>query len=78
VRLGGLIQLKISTGTRTRNLPACSIVPQSTTLPRAPSLIKRDIPEMEMKNKTFNGKLFSLLVIFFHLFSNLYRINTIM
>jgi hypothetical protein len=38
VRLEGLGQLKISTssGTRTGDLPACSIVPQPTTLPRAP------------------------------------------
>jgi hypothetical protein len=39
VRLKGLGQLrKIITlfGNRTRDLPACSIVPQLTTLPRAP------------------------------------------
>jgi hypothetical protein len=38
VRLEGLGNLKKIhlIGTRTRNLPACSIVPQSTTLPRAP------------------------------------------
>jgi hypothetical protein len=38
VRLEGLDQLKIVhlIGTRTRDLPACSIVPQPTTLPRAP------------------------------------------
>jgi hypothetical protein len=37
VRLEGLGQLKKIhlIGTRTRNLPACSIVPQPTTLPRA-------------------------------------------
>jgi hypothetical protein len=36
----GLGQLKISTsfGTRNGDLPACSIVPQSTTLPHAPAL----------------------------------------
>jgi hypothetical protein len=39
VRLGGLGQLKNHdlTGNRTRDLPDCSIVPQPTTLPRAPS-----------------------------------------
>jgi hypothetical protein len=38
VRLEGLGKLKKSTssGTRTDDLPACSIVPQPTTLPRAP------------------------------------------
>jgi hypothetical protein len=38
VRLEGLGQLKKSTssGTRTGDLPACIIVPQPTTLPRAP------------------------------------------
>jgi hypothetical protein len=38
VRLEELGQLKKShlIGTRTRDLPACSIVPQPTTLPRAP------------------------------------------
>jgi hypothetical protein len=38
VRLEGLRKLKIIhlNGTRTRDLPACSIVPQPTTLPRTP------------------------------------------
>jgi hypothetical protein len=38
MRLEGLGQLKKSNdiGNRTRHLPACNIVPQSTTLPRAP------------------------------------------
>jgi hypothetical protein len=36
VGLEGLDQLKNSIGNRSRDLPACSIVPQSTTLPRAP------------------------------------------
>jgi hypothetical protein len=38
VRLEGLGKFKKSTssGTRTGDLPACSIVPQPTTLPRAP------------------------------------------
>jgi hypothetical protein len=38
VRLEGLGQFKEIhlIGTRTRDLPACSIVPQPTTLPRAP------------------------------------------
>jgi hypothetical protein len=41
VRLEGLRQLKKSTssGPRTGDLPACSIVPQPTTLPRAPGFI---------------------------------------
>jgi hypothetical protein len=41
VRLVGLGQLKknTSSGTRTGKLPACSIVPQPTTLPRAPCFI---------------------------------------
>jgi hypothetical protein len=41
VRLEGLGQLKKYNdfmGSRTRDLPVCSIVPQSTTLPRAPNL----------------------------------------
>jgi hypothetical protein len=40
VRLEGLRQLKkfnYLIGNRTRDLPACSIVPQPTTLPRAPA-----------------------------------------
>jgi hypothetical protein len=38
VRLEGLGKLKKFTlsGTRTGDLPACSVVPQPTTLPRAP------------------------------------------
>jgi hypothetical protein len=39
VRLERLDKLKTSNGliwNRTRNFPACSIVPQSTTLPRSP------------------------------------------
>jgi hypothetical protein len=49
VRLEGLGQLKKIhlIGTRTHDLPACSIVPQPTTLPRAPQIygkiIKLDI-----------------------------------
>jgi hypothetical protein len=40
VRLEGLGQLKKihPIGTRTRDFPACSVVPQPTTLPRAPTL----------------------------------------
>jgi hypothetical protein len=40
VRLEGLGELKISNdlvGNQTRELPACSTVPEPTTLPRAPS-----------------------------------------
>jgi hypothetical protein len=43
VRLEGLGKLKTkstSFGTRTGDLPACSIVPQPTTLPRAPLPLK--------------------------------------
>jgi hypothetical protein len=36
-------------GNRTRDLPACSTVPQSTTLPRAP------IDIVKKKNKRNNG-----------------------
>jgi hypothetical protein len=41
VRLEGLGQLQNVhlIGTRSRDLPACSIVPQQTTLPRAPSIM---------------------------------------
>jgi hypothetical protein len=41
VQLEGFGKLKKSTssGTRTGNLPACSVVPQPTTLPRAPTYI---------------------------------------
>jgi hypothetical protein len=41
VRLEGLGELKnpmAPIGNRTRDLPICSIVPQPTTLPRAPGL----------------------------------------
>jgi hypothetical protein len=49
VRLEGLGQLKKSTssGTWTGDLPACSIVPQPTTLPRAPLE-----PELVTKKRT--------------------------
>jgi hypothetical protein len=36
--LGQLKKTKYLIGNRTHDLPACSIVPQSTTLPRAPTL----------------------------------------
>jgi hypothetical protein len=41
MRLGGLGKLKKSTssGSRTGDLPACSIVPKPTTLPRAPVVV---------------------------------------
>jgi hypothetical protein len=42
MRLEGLGQLKNSsdlTGKGTRDLPACSIMPESTTLPRAPAVL---------------------------------------
>jgi hypothetical protein len=51
VRLEGLDQLKKSSdpiGNRTRDLQACSIVPQPTTLPRAPlrkSLLLKSLKE---------------------------------
>jgi hypothetical protein len=43
VRLKGLGQLKnpvTSSGTKLRDLPACSIAPQPTTLPRAPFVVR--------------------------------------
>jgi hypothetical protein len=46
VRLEGLGQLKKSNdliGYRTRDLQACSIVPQPTTLPRAPPTVRLKI-----------------------------------
>jgi hypothetical protein len=44
VRLEGLGQLKKSTtlGLEPRDLPACSIAPQPTTLPRAPGSNRRE------------------------------------
>jgi hypothetical protein len=46
VRLEGLGKMKKSTSSRTRSgdLPACSIVPQPTTIPRAP------LPEVSEEN----------------------------
>jgi hypothetical protein len=45
-------------GNRTRELPACSIVPQSTTLPRAPGVevnIKKLMPvQVPQYNETQN------------------------
>jgi hypothetical protein len=44
VRLKGLVKLKKNhdlIGPRTRDLPACSIVPQPITLPRAPKQYMR-------------------------------------
>jgi hypothetical protein len=56
VRLEGLDQLKKFhlIGTRTRDLPACSIVPEQTTLSRAPKsvvpmLFYSEAPLMLMK-----------------------------
>jgi hypothetical protein len=49
MRLEGLGKLKTIhlIGTRSRDLPVCSIVPQPTTLPRAPTKTGRlKIPEM--------------------------------
>jgi hypothetical protein len=46
VRLGGLGRLKKSSaliGNPPRDLPACSIVPEPTTLPRAPLLLGRNV-----------------------------------
>jgi hypothetical protein len=50
LRLEGLGQLKIIhlTGTRTRDLPTCSIVPQPSTLPRAP-IRKQWLKEIESR-----------------------------
>jgi hypothetical protein len=55
VRLEGFGQLKKSNyliGTRTRDLPACTIVPQPTTLPRAPNQIHIHV---EIKIATTSG-----------------------
>jgi hypothetical protein len=52
VRLEGLSQLKKSNnliGIRTRDLPACSIVPQPSTLPRAQIDTSRMINPRGMK-----------------------------
>jgi hypothetical protein len=59
VRLEGLGQLKKKIhliGTRTRDLPACSIVPEPTTLPRAPQLYlyKIEINEMTTVRNIFD------------------------
>jgi hypothetical protein len=49
VQLEGLGKLKIHLiGTRTCDLPACSIVPQPTTLPRAPLPIITDKKMLEV------------------------------
>jgi hypothetical protein len=52
VRLEGLVKLKEVhlIGARTRDLPDCSIVPQPTTLPRAPafSLLYRKMFQIEV------------------------------
>jgi hypothetical protein len=58
VRLEGLGQLKKSTssGTRTGDFPACSIVPQPTTLSRAP--MKQMFLKIFMfENKTLEWKI---------------------
>jgi hypothetical protein len=55
VRLEGLGKLKKSTSSRTRTgeFPACSVVPQPTTLPRAP----KDVGvEEKGKYKTGRGR----------------------
>jgi hypothetical protein len=50
VRLEGLGQLKkiLLIGTRARDLPACSIVPQPTTLPRAPTYLQAKEKSIEV------------------------------
>jgi hypothetical protein len=57
VRLEGLSKLKKSTlsGTRTGDLPACSIVPQPTTLLRAPIQTKVGINKPQMDTYLSNG-----------------------
>jgi hypothetical protein len=61
VRLEGLGQLKTSNGligNRTRELPACSIVPQPTTLPRPHCLeiihLQKCFPLQQMHATHFN------------------------
>jgi hypothetical protein len=54
--LGELKELNDSICTRTRYLPACSIVPQLTTLPRAPEQTTGPKIEREAANTlTING-----------------------
>jgi hypothetical protein len=48
VRLEGLGQLKNPIGNRTRDLPACSIAPQPTTLPHASNSL---VTAMNLKGK---------------------------
>jgi hypothetical protein len=58
VRLEGLSKLKKSTssGTKTDDHPACSIVPQPTTLPRAPNMFMYLIYYWMMKPLGLRGK----------------------
>jgi hypothetical protein len=56
MRLEGLGQLKnpmTSSGTETRGLPACSTVPQPTTLPRA--LCQKEIPKYQSHRDEAQG-----------------------
>jgi hypothetical protein len=57
MRLEGLGKLKRShlIGTQSRDLPACSIVPQPTTLPRAPQLIRSMRVRDKNGNRNFRG-----------------------
>jgi hypothetical protein len=60
--LGKLKKLNDFIGTRIRDLPACSIMPQPTTLPRAPKVHKyrefigfemrtNEVAELRLKNQ---------------------------
>jgi hypothetical protein len=49
-------------GTRTRDLPACSIVPQPTTLPRAPEKrYRRRKMERERKGKPRRRRMIDIM-----------------
>jgi hypothetical protein len=64
MRLEGLGQLKNSNdiiGTRTRDLPACSIVPERNTLPRA-LLLKLYDPEHSKRSWTPTSELDAFFV----------------
>jgi hypothetical protein len=62
VRLEGLGQLKKihHIGTRTRDLSACSIVPQPTTLPRAPHVYAGKARSTELPIRLEPGNHFSV------------------
>jgi hypothetical protein len=52
-------------GTRTRDLPACSIVPQPTTLPRAPTVIPKGNLIQNLKGHDFKYKTINFLLFIY-------------